>query len=63
MSELGREIEACLKPLSDKERAFAKQYALVPNSKAAAVQAGYSEKVSQCPRLPDAQKAQDQAGY
>ena len=42
MSELGREVEACLKPLSDKERAFAQEYALVPNSKAAAVKAGYS---------------------
>ena len=44
MSEIDRDVEAALKPLTDKERAFAIQYALVPHPENAAKEAGYSVK-------------------
>ena len=46
MSELDREIEAVMKPLTDKERSFAHEYALVPNPSHAAKEAGYSPKTA-----------------
>ena len=52
MSEIDRDVEAALKPLTDKERAFAIQYALVPHPENAAKEAGYSVKSARTLGLP-----------
>lgn len=44
MSEMDKEVEAALKPLTDRERQFCIEYAALPNPHHAALQAGYSDK-------------------